>query len=293
MATNRDELIEYLLRREFGPLLPPLSEQPNSLDAILGEARRQRDLAMQGLEDPRPAIMRRIAAYRSESEESFAATVRKAEEEDQRRAEALERLVEAVRAGAWPQWAKKDLWSQKEFAALCCGLIPDDHSAAPDPGRTNLDSARINSASEQIARGVLSKNLECVSHDDVTTADRLYGAARHFRPIVAVEWAQPRFDSFPVELANEVRKFSELDRKRESSRADNSWPWGSHETQLLRKLAEAAKKFWSLYDPGDPSTAPENETVSAWLQSEGVAERNAQVIATMLRADGLKRGRRK
>ncbi|TXH69868.1 MAG: hypothetical protein E6Q88_08965 [Lysobacteraceae bacterium] len=286
-------MIEYLLRREFGSPLPPLYGNPKSLDWILSEAHRQRDLAMQGLEDPRPAIERRLAAYLLESDESFEATVKKAKEEDRQRAEALERVAEAVRAGSWPKWARKDLWSQAELAVLCCGMIPDDYGMTPDPGRTNLDSNRINSASDQVAKAVLAGNLECVSHSDVTTADRLYGAARHFRPIIAVEWAQHRFDSFPAALADEVRKFSALDRARGSSGAVHSWPWGMHETKLLKKLAEAAKKYWGLYDPGDPSTAPENETVVQWLKSQGVAERNAQVMATMLRADGLKPGRRK
>nr|WP_314862426.1 hypothetical protein [uncultured Undibacterium sp.] len=71
------------------------------------------------------------------------------------------------------------------------------------------------------------------------------------------------------------------------------YPWGTHSTILLEKLAKAATKFWSLYDPSDPSTAPTNEQVQTWLMSEGVKERNAEVMATILRADGLATGRRK
>lgn len=71
------------------------------------------------------------------------------------------------------------------------------------------------------------------------------------------------------------------------------WPWGRHETDLLRKLAAAAAKFWKNYDPDDPSTAPTNQEVSAWLQKQGVAERNAKVIASILRPDGLPTGPRK
>lgn len=71
------------------------------------------------------------------------------------------------------------------------------------------------------------------------------------------------------------------------------WPWGAHETQLLRHLAAAANKFWRLYDPADATTAPKNDDVAAWLKEQGVSERNAQVMATILRADNLPTGPRK
>jgi hypothetical protein len=71
------------------------------------------------------------------------------------------------------------------------------------------------------------------------------------------------------------------------------WPWGSHETELLRKLAEAAEKFWTLYDPTDNTTAPTNEQVADWLAKQGgVSKRNAEVMASILRADGLPTGPR-
>lgn len=72
-----------------------------------------------------------------------------------------------------------------------------------------------------------------------------------------------------------------------------SWPWGEHETDLLRQLAAAAERFWRRYDPTDATTAPKNDEVVAWLKSRGVAERNAAVMATILRADKLPTGPRK
>lgn len=71
------------------------------------------------------------------------------------------------------------------------------------------------------------------------------------------------------------------------------WPWGNHETELLRKLAAAASNFWALYDPEQKDTAPTNQQVSKWLQAKGVPERTADAMATILRADGLPTGRRK
>lgn len=71
------------------------------------------------------------------------------------------------------------------------------------------------------------------------------------------------------------------------------WPWGSHETELLKKLKDAAIKFWKNYDPSDTSTAPTNRVVSAWLIEQGVSQRVAAQIAQILRADGLPSGPRK
>lgn len=74
---------------------------------------------------------------------------------------------------------------------------------------------------------------------------------------------------------------------------DMDWPWGRHETDLLRKLAAAAQRFWRNYDPADPTTAPTNQQVIDWLKGQGVSERTAEVMATILRADGLSTGPRK
>jgi hypothetical protein len=78
-----------------------------------------------------------------------------------------------------------------------------------------------------------------------------------------------------------------------ASEGTASWPWGTHETVLLRKLRAAAERFWVNYDPGDATTAPTNAQVIAWLKSQGVAERTAEVMATILRIDGLPTGPRK
>lgn len=68
--------------------------------------------------------------------------------------------------------------------------------------------------------------------------------------------------------------------------------FGGHRTQLLVELAEACERHWSRYDPTDPTTAPLNETVIETLVSRGVSARIAKVMATILRADGLRVGPR-
>jgi len=71
------------------------------------------------------------------------------------------------------------------------------------------------------------------------------------------------------------------------------WPWGDYETALLRRLASAAEEWWSTYDPASPATAPKNKEVKDWLIDQGVSDRVAENMATILRADGLKTGPRK
>ena len=70
------------------------------------------------------------------------------------------------------------------------------------------------------------------------------------------------------------------------------WPWGSYETKLLRDLANAANRFWRNYDPSDKTTAPRGKDVANWLIEQGVTARTAEIMATILRADGLPTGPR-
>jgi len=71
-----------------------------------------------------------------------------------------------------------------------------------------------------------------------------------------------------------------------------TYPWGTHSTKLLTQLSEAAIKHWGLYDPTQPDTAPKNDEVSDWLINKGVSKTLADAMATILRADGLRTGRR-
>ncbi|WP_247304809.1 hypothetical protein [Ralstonia pseudosolanacearum] len=77
-------------------------------------------------------------------------------------------------------------------------------------------------------------------------------------------------------------------------RSHRIWPWGNHETKLLRALAEAGEQWWSTYDHDDKTTAPTNEDVSKWLrQRHGIAARVAEVMAQILRADDIPQGPRR
>jgi hypothetical protein len=73
------------------------------------------------------------------------------------------------------------------------------------------------------------------------------------------------------------------------------WPWGAHHTELLGHLDAAAQKFWVHYDPANAkATAPKNDTVVNWLETERrVSHTVAVAMATILRIDGLPTGPRK
>lgn len=61
----------------------------------------------------------------------------------------------------------------------------------------------------------------------------------------------------------------------------------------LALLFEAYRQFWSTYDPEEPATAPISEDVEKWLDAQGVAKRVAEVMAQILRPEGLPSGPRK
>lgn len=71
------------------------------------------------------------------------------------------------------------------------------------------------------------------------------------------------------------------------------WPWGDHSTRALELLADAARQWWSTYDPDEPNTAPTNRAVVEYLVRKGASGKTAESIATLLRADDLQTGRRK
>lgn len=175
------------------------------------------------------------------------------------------------------KWRKEDLWSEADLQALCCGLEPNGARPATAP---------LNDAAEMIRRAVLARTLPVASAPiDATAGDRLYDHHRFYRPSAAARWAAGKFSAFPFTLAD----FEEEDRPE----AKTSWPWGNHETELLRNLAAAAQHWWVNFDPLDKTTAPTNRRVSEWLQRErGVGKAMADKMATMLRADGLPTGPR-
>jgi hypothetical protein len=181
----------------------------------------------------------------------------------------------------WSYWGNLVAVRLEAAVLLSCGIDPR--------GMGEGEIRQIPSASSryQIARSHMQQGA-LPTH--ATVEDRYYGHGvgtgvklTEFRT-----WGEslPAPFTFPDE-------FPKAARSEPAAAPASRWPWGEHETELLRKLAAAAERFWKRYDPSDATTAPTNETIVAWLKEQGVADRNAQVMATILRADGLPTGPRR
>ena len=96
--------------------------------------------------------------------------------------------MSASKKTTFNSWRKADLWSEREFEELCCGLTP---------GGARECTADLNAAGEEIRRAVLAKVFPCICPTDATAGDKLYGHARFFRPEDVIPWAAERFSAFP------------------------------------------------------------------------------------------------
>lgn len=110
-----------------------------------------------------------------------------------------------------------------------------------------------------------------------------------------VEWAR----SVGLELSPVIDLAASRHVAPQHSSVGGRWPWGNHETELLRFLEKAAVKFWVNFDPDDPTTKVNSDVVEAWLKSQKLSDgrefpvRVAEVIAQMLRPRELKVGRQR
>jgi hypothetical protein len=110
----------------------------------------------------------------------------------------------------------------------------------------------------------------------------------------------PTLDWDSARLLRDDLKSSEIQAElRDRGAKQPQWPWGNHETENLRWLSKAAHRFWARFDPSDESTASTNEEVVGWLQTESarqgsrMSDHIAKAIATILRPEGLKPGRKR
>lgn len=305
--TPRSGSISFLLQRQFGILRP----EPPEVDPNPG-ARLTR-LTRPALRDALPSSTAQVAQarakYESMSDAELADLVTKARLEDEEKAAA--KRVEEDRALFFNQprasadfsfWGKMAQWTLDEAVALSLGK---------NPGRVNWekikgdDSTHVSAAflrspfpGEYARRRELSKR-----------AFKVHELGDPVRPEKFLLWALRVFDSVPNELVEQVRsmgtyiadlktleaRVADLEAQLSQREAipQSKWPWGRRETKWLALLAQAAEKFWQLYDPSDPTTAPTNDQVSEWLVSQGASQNIAQAMATILRAEGIAAGPRK
>jgi hypothetical protein len=181
--------------------------------------------------------------------------------------------------GTWKQAKTIKLW---HAVALACDLDPHQFTLFDSPRLDRIFSRPperfdnlLTLAKNSLGGGSILKPTQICPNDfeETEVAPSNFGA-----------WVKSIRYSLPAEFPWQDEPVLPLSRE---------WPWGTYETDLLRHLALAANRFWRNYDPTDASTAPTNKEVINWLVENGVANRTAEIIATILRADGLPTGPRK
>ena len=180
---------------------------------------------------------------------------------------------------AWQSVQQTRLW---HAVALACDLDPGNFQLfdRPQLARSFKEPPKQFEDLLVMAKGNIGANgvLKLLSRSDEGLEEsevKLSNFATWLKSIQYPIPAQFPWQSEPFTLSNSIGRGAGTKR------------------DLLRKLAGAAQRFWSNYDPADPTTAPTNQQVIDWLKGQGVSERTAEIMATILRADGLPTGPRK
>lgn len=189
-----------------------------------------------------------------------------------------------VKGPNWNHWNACEVVTTREAVALSLNM---------DPGKL----LRTHAGKRGTSRDEHSERMELLhracQNDDSRfyLPDDIYGGFREFedrkvRPAAVRAYFAEKGFSVPAEW--------KVVGAPEPRAGCGGWPWGAHETELLRCQRAAAVKFWVNYDPADVSTAPTNSEVAEWLRSEhGLSKITAAAIARILRADGLPSGPRR
>lgn len=147
--------------------------------------------------------------------------------------------------------------------------------------------------SETISGGALNEWAEMNEIDSsFQFADEQRVAIKEYDHGRVIKWRQKEEDR-EERLELPLQRHPESAGQPPVSDTEGRWPWGVYETKYLGHLDAAVRKFWLNYDPSDTTTAPTNAQVKNWLLGQGVTERVADVIATMIRVDGLPPGPRR
>lgn len=206
--------------------------------------------------------------------------------------------VPRANAHTWMIWSKMPRAPMDKVVALHCGL---------DPNRVTYADLMFGlksgvSSADLIYNEYLALACAHVEHGTLVCIERKEDVRKSIVSLPAyAAWVESLGDQVPDQFPrSDVIANGTIER--ETARQQHKWPWGSHETVLLRHLAEAGehwrlKSEGGLYDPSDRATAPKSkEIMIPWLIGRGLAGENAKVIARLLIDDNLPpgpRGRKK
>ena len=183
----------------------------------------------------------------------------------------------------WKYWQQKGNTALWEAVALSCNVEPRAlQHLTQSEFRLALTSSKLGDRLRIAKSATTSGAIKLIT---AYTNERLrHNCVVDLRTFAA--WAESIGWKLP-------KHFSRPDRTITSPQMAQRWPWGDYETELLRKLADAAQRWWINYDPSDQTTAPTNARVAAWLVEKGAPKRVAEIMAQILRADGLPTGPRR
>jgi len=189
----------------------------------------------------------------------------------------------------WTVWGHRpqaELW---EVVAVSLDIAPDSLTDSMRGGAFDLCPSWRSHPQEfldrlAIAEAHLGKGLNVV---EIVEKKR----RKHFSTVSLADFAA-WFVGLDPPLPPPLPKKFPKPAPSEQPHTGSSWPWGTYETEALKQLAAAVREFWMKYDPAKPRTAPTNDKVKEWLKSRGVADRTAEVMATIIRPDALPPGPR-
>lgn len=189
----------------------------------------------------------------------------------------------------YKHWSRVTPWTIDQATALVLGKAPE---------LLSIEAMRFHASNAPLAFNYQRK------YDLALQAIKQGLLDKKVTPRLFIAWAKKTGLDIPPQLIKEVNKsdfviadlkktHQELNEEDEQvSSSGTKTPWGNHTTKKLHLMYLAYERFWTNYDPDDPSTASTNEQVADWLVQQGMSKRASEIIATILRADGLRTGPR-
>lgn len=178
----------------------------------------------------------------------------------------------------WGVWSLRRRADLRDAVALSCGIESEGFSPSEYGELPRVYHDRLKIALDHVDDG----KLPIIGYKQVVDRGSVGSV-----PLVGLGEFKTWFEQlFREKLPNEWPSPAI-----EADSHEQDWPWGPHQTKLLLDLDAAARRFWTAYQPGKPSTAPKSNEVEQWLTSErGVRQKWALAIAKILRADDMPSG---
>lgn len=298
-ASHRNDPISFLVEQRFpayrAALVPPtLGHHHRTSTSLTNERLREIKAMAEAYRQELLALSRQDLLDRAAQEEE------KMDREAATAAAQREAQLPWNNASSRPDyahWARMPFWSWEEGLALTLGRNPKalDRKKMLECVQVSPFVRKYEAQREVVQRAVTARLIGSTSYPNDFLSWAMTGLAEVPAELVEAVSNRGRIETIDSLRAERDGLREELQAVRAvaAARPADGWPWGGHHTRALGLLRGAAEKFWINYDPTDPSTAPTNAQVKAWLVEQGASDRIAENMASILRADGLPPGPRK